>query len=279
MTKGQRIVVLGCGPAGIFAAHAAHMMGAEVEIYSRKRRSEMFGAQYLHRPIPGLTSSGPEAIGYSLMGTAEQYAEKVYGDERPQFVSPDTLVGRHNGWDIREAYYAGYAAYEDRITDVKIDKQAFYGAHTDEQAPIFEAMMDWPRTQIISTIPAYLICARAHTFTGRSIWAIGDAPERGQHVDIPVPPNEVICNGEPSPSWYRAANVFGHKTIEWPLHSKPPLADVAEVRKVVSTDCKCWQPKVWRAGRVGTWSKRVLSDSAFYSTVSMLKLVYGYHAA
>lgn len=269
----KRVVILGCGPAGIFAAHAAVHLGLDVTIYSRKRRSEMFGAQYLHKPIPGLTMSEPIMIGYSLMGTAEQYAAKVYGDEQPEFVSPDSLVGRHAGWDIREAYYEGYARYWDRIVDVpQIDGKAFTPGHSGEQATIFQAFSQ-PGTQIISTIPAHLICMRKgeHVFKARSIWAIGDAPERGQIVDIPVPDGEVICNGESSPAWYRAANVFGHKTIEWPHNRKPPMAGVAEVQKVIGTNCECWQPKVWRAGRVGTWNKKALSHNAYYWTYDILQ--------
>jgi hypothetical protein len=278
----EHIVILGCGPAGIFAAHAAKTAGVKFSIYSRKRRSEMFGAQYLHEPIPGLSQTAPREIGYSLMGTAEQYAAKVYGDERPPFVSPDSLVGRHKGWDIREAYYRGWEAYQDDIIDVAkpIDWMSFTDGRTFEHDAIRNAYQAWPYVQIISTIPAHFLCSLKgkHTFRARKVWAVGDAPERGQMVDIQVPPEEVICNGEPSPSWYRAANVFGHKTIEWPHDQKPPVSNVAEVEKVIDTDCDCLQPTVWKAGRLGAWNKRWLSHHAYYTTLDVMRLV-GVNAA
>jgi len=53
--KPKRIFILGCGPAGLFAAQAAAEMGCSAVIISKLRRSEMYGAQYLHSEIPGLT--------------------------------------------------------------------------------------------------------------------------------------------------------------------------------------------------------------------------------
>lgn len=263
----KRVVILGCGPAGIFAAHAATLAEKEVLIYSRKRRSEMYGAQYLHMPIAGLTAKPPVMVRYSLIGTPDQYAAKVYGDERPPFVSPESLLGEHRAWDIREAYHAGWDLYRDAIVDIRnIDSRAFTTQHDAAQKDIYQHYCDAKHTQIISTLPAPLLCYQKgkHEFRARSIWAAGEAPERGQFLDMTIAPNSVSCCGEKSPSWYRASNVFGYKTVEWPFSDrKPPVEGVTEVTKVISNNCNCLQPRVWRAGRNGTWDKKVLSHHAF----------------
>jgi len=51
----MRIAVLGCGPAGLMSAHAAMVATeseADLAIFSTKRKSPLYGAQYLHQPIP-----------------------------------------------------------------------------------------------------------------------------------------------------------------------------------------------------------------------------------
>jgi len=93
MSRGKRAAVLGCGPAGIFAAQAFTEAGWRVKLFSKKRRSEMFGAQYLHSPIPGL--SDPDAfslVEYVLQGSADDYRSKVYGPKSRVEVSPSGIV-------------------------------------------------------------------------------------------------------------------------------------------------------------------------------------------
>ena len=58
----MKVAVLGCGPAGLFACHAAVRGGAEVDVYSQKKRSEIGGAQYLHQHVPDVTGTEPEAM-------------------------------------------------------------------------------------------------------------------------------------------------------------------------------------------------------------------------
>lgn len=277
----RRIVVLGCGPAGIFAAHAAVRAGfdiSQVQIVSNKRRSEMYGAQYLHSPIPGLSIGDSDRISYELRGTADKYAQKVYGEERPSFVSPDALLGTHDAWDIRDAYYRGYAEYEDRIIHMPgIDANSLMPGSLGASNCIWP-LLDAKDVQIISTIPLHKICKARdrHTFKGRRIWTVGTAPERGQTIDwADIPAQTVICNGEDSPSWYRASNVFGYKTLEWAYgdsdnRTRPPYDGVVETSKVVSTDCNCYRGRIWFAGRTGTWDKNVLAHMAYTFTFSAL---------
>jgi hypothetical protein len=243
----------------MFAAHALILNGFQVTIFSKKRISQMFGAQYLHRPIPGLVGSDqPEQILYELWGTDQQYEEKVYGvTGNVPFVSPSRLRGVHPGWDIRRAYYDAYARYADSIVnDPSIDGDR-----------IAEDMKSGYFGLVVSTIPAPDICINPiHQFKIKEVWAVGDAPDKGITCPVTIAPNTVICNGTESPAWYRASNVFGFKTAEWPEDHRPPVRDIALIRKPIESTCNCWvEDGVVKLGRFGTWDKGAYSHDAYYT--------------
>lgn len=257
--------ILGCGPTGLFAAHALAQLGHQVTIYSRKRRSEMFGAQYLHKPIPGLSTSDPITIDYRLQGTADGYRDKVYSGQDVESVSPESLVGQHQAWDIREAYYKAWAMYSSLIIDVQsIDPR-------------------WVRNELVwrqhhvvmSSIPAKSLCYdRTHEFNSTHVLAMGDAPERGRWVPdwFECPESTVICNGDPQVAWYRQSRIYGYGTVEWPasaiLNEDHPAA---RVEKPISTDCDCFGYSIVRLGRYGKWQKGYLSHQAYFETLEALK--------
>lgn len=254
--KRKRTVgILGCGPAGLFAAQAFDENEWQVSILSRKRKSDMFGAQYLHKPIPGLTFKSPRLLSYQLDGTLEGYAVKVYGGKvKPEAVSPASLVGEHHVWDIREAYDNAWDKFESRITDTTIERRQ-----------VIAALQGFDT--VVSSIPLPPICLspETHRFPFETIWAIGDAPERNQLCPVRVHPFTVECNGKENPSWYRASNIFGYCTAEWPEGDfKPPVEGIARVRKPLSNTCDCYKDSgLIRVGRFGTWTKGVLSHQAY----------------
>lgn len=253
-SRTKRVAVLGCGPSGLFAAHAFCDAGWDVTIYSKKRKSHMFGAQYLHSPIPGL----PEhriRVDYGLVGTVEGYRDKVYGPNAKVQASPETLLGHHPAWDIRAAYDAAWERYEHLVVAADITPGWLSGEFGNP-----EAAKHW--RAIVSTVPAPLLCSEEHDFLSQKIWAAGDAPELGRYCPITVPESTVICNGDPDNAWYRAARVFGHTTAEWPHDRKPPLNGLAEVEKPISTNCDCW-PSITRLGRYGAWQKGILTDEVY----------------
>lgn len=251
------VLVLGCGPAGLFAAHAAQCAGFKVQIASRKRKSEMYGAQYLHNPIPEVSEKQFE-VRYLLEGTTDGYRQKVYGRGYRGTVSTDELVGSHAGWDIREAYNELWNFYVDDIVDTQFQ-------HPEEVAA-FIAAFDGKIHSYVSSIPAPLLCTEpGHGFTAQRVWSVGDAPERGVFSPIKSELNTVVCSGDLLTSWYRKSNILGYNTVEWPESKKPPLDGMSEVIKPISHNCTCL-PHVHRVGRYGKWTKGVLSDSAFYET-------------
>lgn len=257
----MRVAVLGCGPAGLMAAHAVMMAGHEPVIYSRKRKSEMYGCQYLHEPIPDMTDSTNYVdVEYQLRGTESQYRRKVYGKTWDGTVSPEDLDEQHLAWDIRETYDRLWDAYESDIMDYHIDPAAV------------RFVMDQPGNDlVINSIPLPELCHKGHTFRSQQVIAAGDAPGRGIDVGriYSIPANTVICNGEEMPTWYRASNIFDHTTVEWPNGIKPPLSSASEVLKPTDHNCDCW-PDVFKVGRYGSWTKGVLSHSAFFRTMERM---------
>jgi len=263
------VLIFGCGPAGLMAAHAAAMWGHDIKIVSKKRKSEMYGAQYLHHPIPGIDCGPARNIAYELRGTSEQYRRKVYGPGFTGTVSPEDLEENHKGWNIRRAYDELWDMYGSYVIDVEVRAEALR-SHGYLHEAMGEAQL------IVSSIPAPNLCLQLeeHQFASQSIFAIGDAPERGVFNPFgkQVPEDTVVCNGEPDVGWYRTANVFGRSTTEWSGARRPPYEGVAAVTKPLKTNCDCY-PEIVRIGRYGKWEKGVLAHSAFFEVEEKLSSV------
>lgn len=258
-----RVFILGSGPAGLFAAWGAEQLGHEVTIFSRPGKSALYGAQYLHHEIPGLDCGPMERIYYYLKGTPDDYRRKVYGEGYDGVVSPQSLAGSHNCWDIRRAYDSAWERYADRIQHIDITSKVLFSWRPEAD-------------RIIWSIPLRAQCINAaHSFYSVEVWAQGDAPNLGRFCSVSVDPFTVVTNGEESPRWYRAANVYGHRTAEWPFNPKPPIVGLARVVKPIVTNCDCWTSiagvPVLRVGRYGEWRKGKLSHDAYFDTRRWLR--------
>lgn len=264
--KNRRVAILGAGPAGLLAAQAAYERGYDPVIFSRPplgdrfgkaAKSELHGCQYLHAPVPDSTFAGGPGhpVAYTLRGTSEGYREKVYGPESRVQVSPDEYgTGEpHLAWNLRSVYDKLWDRWTPSIRPLNISPE--------EMAIALESKR-W--TKIFSTVPAPSFCLdRAHRFESQTIWAMG---QREGTTDFPIdcPPFTVICNGERDTGWYRVANVFGMRTVEWATPRKPPIQGVVPVEKPVATNCDCHLDKgLVRIGRFGKWQKGVLVHSAY----------------
>jgi hypothetical protein len=271
-----KVLVLGCGPAGLMAAHGAagacmrEGVDYKIHVASKKRKSALYGCQYLHRPIPGVTPDTGEHISYQLRGHADDYREKVYGSKFLGPVSPEDLAGEHMGWDIRTTYDRLWDMWEDRVFDMEITPNSLVRV-------LGEA--DWDL--VINSIPLVDLCHQGHHFGATEIWAAGDAPEIGISIQsmYRCPDNMVICNGDDSPVWYRMSRVFGRTTVEWPGDvANVPVTSAARVRKPTKNDCNCW-PEIRNVGRYGTWTKGVLSHEAYFNTRSHVEIMLGVKSA
>lgn len=253
--------ILGCGPAGLAAALAADIAGEDIRIFSNPRKSHMFGAQYLHKPLPLVNSlNGGVIVKYQLQGSIVQYREKVYGPVYDGTVSPDELEEEHAAWDIRYAY--------DRLW-------MRYGPYVEKVENINPRWMNENRNlrPMISSVQLPSICYHPGicVFRSTAIWAAGEAPERGIRFGHPYlfPENTVVCNGLPQPEWYRASRIFGHSTVEWPWGAGPNAMAPAAVTKPIGNNCECW-PDVRKVGRYGKWEKGVLVHHAYEETAQWL---------
>lgn len=256
MSRRRRVLVLGCGPAGLMAVHAAAKADCDVIVVSKAQKSPMLGAQYLHSPIPDATPADSEfQVQYNLWGTTEEYRRKVYGSKWDGSVSPEDLSETHQAWDIRTTYDWLWACYASYIKDWDASPAALTAVLANLEPDL-----------CVSTIPAPLLCGEGHQFAYTTIWATNKAFAQG------MPDNTVVCNGQDVPSWYRASRIQGHENTEWAASAvvKPPFKGVAEVTKPLKTQCICF-PDVVRAGRYGEWTKGVLSDSAYWKVESCLR--------
>lgn len=251
----MKILILGCGPAGLIAAHAAVKRGHDVVIASKQRKSKMNGAQYLHAPIPDANQLPEFTINYQLSGSVDGYRNKVYGVDSDVEVSPESLVGQHPAWDIREAYNWLWDKYRELVNPFETNPDS-----------LLRRINRFRPDQVISTVPASLLCARRHDFKYASIFATEFA--QGQIRD-----NTVLCQGDEQIPWYRASRIQGYQNTEWPALYRPEsdvaMSHVWEVVKPISSNCTCF-PSVTRMGRYGKWKKGVLSHEAWGETNDLL---------
>jgi hypothetical protein len=254
MTK--RVAILGCGPAGLMVAHAAQLSNWALQIYSKRRKSQLHGAQYLHKPIPGIDTHGPHEVIYTLRGTPEEYRHKVYGDDWDGTVSPEDLAYTHSAWDLRRAYNWLWKNFEPWIVEADLGLQGY-------AAPFHKYDL------VISTIPRKIWAGPNDVFESTKIWALGD---RDPHGGLASQPNfTVICDGTKICNWYRSAKIFNHSTLEWPYHEmwrKPPAHGAVIVEKPLRCETN-GAPDFIHLGRYGAWEKGILTSDVFYQAMKV----------
>lgn len=254
----KTVGIFGCGPSGLMVAHAAEMLGWNFKVFSKKRKSFLFGSQYLHKPIPGMTDSHAAIVEYHLEGTPESYRRKVYGDSWDGTVSPEDLEQDHYAWDIRSTYDKMYEAYEDTIIDCEVDSSWLRNREWQHGLDL-----------VVSTVPRKIWAQPGDQFLSSSVWAYGDAPELGQFAPFRPRNFTVICDGTDDVGWYRASNIFGYCTIEWPENTKPPLNGISLVEKPLSHNSSSANDFV-HLGRYGAWQKGILTTDVFDSALKVL---------
>ena len=228
------------------------MHDLEPVIISRKRKSVIYGAQYLHKPIPGITEhDSAREIKTIRRGTEDRYAQRVYGDAQA-VTSWRRVVPSAFCWNLRKSYEAAWEKFAENIVDWEL---------TPSDIEDFEQQFDL----VISTIPLWIACQGKHEF--QSIPTLVKHDIEG--VDCSLVKNFVVYNGTTDGEWYRASNIFGHESKEAP--SLPELEGQGWESgfKVVGNNCDC-NPNIVRAGRMGMWERGVLTHNAFDTTVEAI---------
>lgn len=258
----MNIAVLGCGPAGLLAAHAAVLNGHTPTIYTDiAQPSRIGGAQFLHRAIPGVTLDHhhPDALcEFIFMGSGEGYARKVYGDPRAPTSWGSYRAGLHTIWNMQAAYDVLWERYNKRVTTLEVDKHTVY--RMEEEV-------------IFSCIPATVLCDHMRNengaiktcdFTSQQVWIVQDRNylERGT--------NQIVYNGYPAQRWYRWSSLFGTSFFEYPFK---PTEDQSAVRVVKPLSTTCPGPArsgVYRMGRYGSFKKTALIHHAYEEAMEVL---------
>lgn len=252
----RSIAILGCGPAGLMAAHAVAQRKLHFVILSRPEYSNIGGAQFLHRPIPELTSDEPDTmVTYRLAGDPELYREKVYGgNPRVDFVSMAMVKDGQQvpAWSLRYTYHQLLAAYGGAIWPTEINAQWL-----EENMDDFE--------MIISSIPLHHICRpwSSHQFPMARVIIKNEA------LDPNIPEDTIWYDGTKDHSWYRMSRIFGIESTEWGANRRPPLPGLVTAHKPLKTNCNCW-PDLVKIGRHGRWEKGVLSHDGYYRVKEIL---------
>jgi len=269
----KKVAILGTGPAGLAAAHAAGVMGHMVQIFTQggddgPTKSRIGGAQFLHIPLPVINDPEPDAmLTYLTAGTTDGYREKVYGpDGDVPFVSMERIPkgGAVPAWSLIDTY--------DKLWDVYCSGTSVNVISLDPKR-LIDIIERGNFDLVVSTIPKPALCL-AHAGLVPEIHAFVSQRIRiANECVLPSPDNQIFYNGTPDVSWYRTSTIFGVGSTEWGAGApeRLPYRDLVSVKKPIRSDCTCFDGKVLFTGRFGLWRKGVLSHEGFIDTMEALK--------
>ena len=275
----MRVAILGCGPTGLLAAHACYLEGVEFTVFSKKRKSQLFGSQYLHEPVPQITHPLDYGVNvtYTTLGSPVEYRRKVHGKAWDGVIHPDDFQPNHKAWDIRQAYEVLWRQYGAEVIDYEIPDVQYGAPEWRRFDRISKDLVLRGYDLVVSTVPRTLWQVNGEKFIFSKGWAIGDAPEMGKFCPFTTDnDNEIICNGLPDAPWSRLSRVYGYTSIEWPYDSpEPPVAGAALVtrplRYVPNPSSRNPTSDWLHVGRYGKWEKGVVVTDAFHTVQAKLQ--------
>ena len=252
------VAVIGCGPAGLAAAHAAIGLGAEVTIIApiSEGQTPQRGPLVLQRPIPGITTDHPDGYIRQIVigGDILKYRYKLYGDININ-IQGDMLREGYHAWSHTRTYDELWRRY--------IERHQINVRHEDRYIPGYElATLHQQYDLVVSTAPLNKLCMNyvAHQFRFAQV-AITAGPSYPDQ-----PPDCTIFNAGDEYKWVRSALLFGAGSTEWlPGEAPAQAGQVRIIRKPISTACECF-PHILRTGRFGAWRNETWVDTAYYDT-------------
>jgi len=245
----REVAIIGCGPAGLLAAHAAVLADYHPVIYSlRAERSPIPPAVMIHAAIPEVSESEPDArVMFTKLGDGHGYAAKVYGDPEHPTSWEKFTDGSRAAWALAPIYGRLWHLYRDLVKECEITPARARGLQREFAT-------------VINTAPLPSLCEGGHTFPSRPIWIKDHAPRW-------LPRDTMVYNGDERYDWYRASDFFGVRSTEYAT----PMAGARKGVKVQPTSCDC-HPGMVRAGRWGTWQPGVLLHHAFDVALNYLSV-------
>jgi hypothetical protein len=251
-----KVAVIGCGPAGLAAAHAAVGLGADVRVFAPRIKTTQRGPLLIQRAIPGINTSHPDGTVHQKVigGSILDYRYKLYGDVNIG-INGDILKPYYHAWRHREAYDRLWALYQDLIVPVMVLPHVLASMHEEYDL-------------VVSTANAAHMCRedhvgeQSHKFSYATVYVTNGPSYPGQ------PDNTILFNAGLEYPWVRSSRVFGVGTTEWLAEKAPD--DAIRVDKPISTDCNCY-PHVLRTGRFGKFKNEVWIDTAYWETYEALE--------
>jgi hypothetical protein len=240
----SEVAIIGCGPAGLLAAHAVVQAGHTPHVYSDTARpSPVTGGVYLHTSVPGISNGRPDGlIKFSKLGDGEVYATKVYGHAQARTSWQRLQQGNHPAWALRPVYAALWGLYGAAVSRLAVGSTV--AADLAAAYPL-----------VLSSAPLPELCGAGHEFPAREVWYMDTAVDGVQDQSM-------VYSGRWCDQWFRSSRVFDVGVTEYPRH----VEGARRGRKVLPTTCTC-HPRIVRIGRWGTWTPGVLIHHAYERTL------------
>ena len=259
----MRVCIIGCGPAALAAAHAAHGMSAGVTIISPGVQSPQRGPLILQRPIPGISTDHPDGYIRQLVigGDILQYRYKLYGDINIS-IQGDMLKEGYHCWDHIETYQKLWDKY---MTPGQGKAYRCDSEITPRELTVLHKEFDL----VVNTAPLKSLCHNpAHEFRFKAVQITMGYSYPNQ------PEDTTIFNAGDHFPWVRSAWLLGNSCTEWLVGTAPTDQEPLTIRKPISHNCNCY-PYVLGTGRFGAWRNETWVDTAYYDTrdaiISMLR--------
>lgn len=270
------VAILGCGPAGLLAAHAATQSGCKPVIYSLIQPSKIFGAQYLHRAIPGITEEDPDMIiDVAKSGSREGYARLVYGYPQAD-VSWDRFQPEQiPAWNLRTAYDTLWTMYGPNIIHRDLD---FGSVAASKELAAYDT--------IFSSVPMPVLCGDdTHKFRDQPIEVLVQPPDPDDwnpdyHVMLynGFPPDGSV-GGTIGYPWYRFSKINGWSCWEYAQYHPDPDESlgwagryIMKGKKPLHTNCDCAAVlSITPIGRWGKWKRGELTHHAYEDVLNALQ--------
>lgn len=261
MSTKRRMIVIGCGPAGLLAAHAGVLQGWEVIIFSKKQKSQISGAQYLQSEIPLLATYDMELfVTYCKVGQKRNYARRVYGSmDAPVSWGRYQSGVPYKAFSLHKAYDALWNMYEGLIIDQNISWEWL------------KNIWQYEAEFVVSTIPLITYCGdpQAWEWNSQEIYVLG-----GEQDDADPRNGYVMYNGSnlqlqlESETPYRVSCIGGVYQEEYSFW----VPRSVKVVKPLSTN---WTLPAslgvdLLVGRYGAWNKEELAHDAYWKTEKKL---------
>jgi hypothetical protein len=256
----MKVAVVGCGPAGLAAAHAAYGLGAKVTIISPGIKSPQRGPLILQRPIPAITTDHPYGYIRQIVigGSILDYRYKLYGDINIS-IQGNILQSGYHGWNHIEAYDRMWRLYMGNEPDFPDENWNGRATRIDRFiTPLDMEYLPGVYDLVVNTAPLKNLCRNGdHHFTFKAV-------EITEGYSYPKqPPDTTIFNAGDKYPWIRSAWLFGNSCTEWLQGTAPRELEPITIRKPLGHDCNCY-PQILGTGRFGAWRNETWVDTAYY---------------